>query len=300
MLSQLQKTKLRKINADLKKFGVLPLSESMSREQLAEIGRVAAENKKSIMESTAFNSYHTSPEYASALLIQEAIEILTNPEDDSPIIRYVAESKSHAATLDNMKMVLESFIKKNGAKHPKVKAMREKIAQVETTIYESAIAKKMHLMLKESAGKAQTIMSAKGLQDDMIEFQGKVGEIQNKYADSFISMVNDEYGADIARDVQSRLMSSLDELMLSVRKTKDDMLNIVNILSGTAPVDASDINIVDDESISSDDGEAFGDDEGDVFGSESDDLEGGDEPLGPDLDLDADDEPSSDDFKRKD
>ena len=99
----------------------------------------------------------------------------------------------------------------------------------------------MKTILRESAGKAQTIMSAKGLQDDMIDFQAKVGDIQNKYVDSFIAMVNEEYGADVAFDIQNRLMNSLDDLMKMVRKTKNDMLEIVNILSGNESSRSNDI-----------------------------------------------------------
>ena len=93
----------------------------------------------------------------------------------------------------------------------------------------------MKTILRESAGKAQTIMSAKGLQDDMIDFQAKVGDIQNKYVDSFIAMVNEEYGADVAFDIQNRLMNSLDDLMKMVRKTKNDV-EIVNIQGNESSV----------------------------------------------------------------
>ena len=89
-------------------------------------------------------------------------------------------------------------------KNAKAKALKQKITEAEAKMYESATAEKMKTILRESAGKAQTIMSAKGLQDDMIDFQAKVG--QNKYVDSFIAMVNEEYGADVAFDIQNRTL----------------------------------------------------------------------------------------------
>ena len=229
MLTQFQQAKLNKINAELKKYGVLPITESLSKSQIEDLKAETESVKMEIMESTAFNKYHENPDYACAILVQEAIEILINPKDDSPIVRYVAEDTK--TKLSEMRSMYAQYVEKHG-ETTKAKALKQKITEAEAKLYESATAEKMKTILRESAGKAQTIMSAKGLQDDMIDFQAKVGDIQNKYVDSFIAMVNEEYGADVAFDIQNRLMNSLDDLMKMVRKTKNDMLEIVNILSG--------------------------------------------------------------------
>lgn len=278
MLSKLQQTKLKKINKLLSKYGVEEIKEGISKSQIQRIKRMAYNMRDTVMESSEFNSYHKNEEYAVAILVLEAIEILSNPEDDSPYIDFIAEGKDQIVELEAM---YESYVAKHGT-NDKSENLKQRIIDIKTKIYESESSKKLNLLLKESAGKAQTIMSAKGLQDDMIDFQAKVGEIQNKYVDSFIAMVNDEYGADMASDIQSRLMDSLDELMAMVRKTKTDMLNIVNILSGNEVKDdesmvvddeEEEVSLDSDDSMTSDDFELDIEDDSDSHNIDKEDSE---------------------------
>lgn len=285
MLSKLQQAQLKKINRELSNYGVQPIKETISRSTINKLREHAEFMRNNVMENSAFNSYHKNSDYAVAILIKEAIEILINPDDDSPYINYTTESKNRVKELEIM---YENYISING-NNKKSKELKLRINNIKTSIYESETSKKLNMVLKESAGKAQTIMSAKGLQDDMIDFQAKVGDLQNKYVDSFIAMVNDEYGADMSSDIQSRLMDSLDALMTSVRKTKDDMLNIVNILSGNEKTDSILDNDDTDENM---------DDFDDLDLDDEDDTE-------DEIDLDLDDEDDEDDsdlgnnFERK-
>lgn len=284
MLSKLQNLKLKKINNELKKYGCDPIPSNITGETIKKLEEQAKLMKKQVMESSAFNTYHKNPDYAVALLVQEAIDIIIDPEDDTPYIK-ITETKSK---LSDIKRLYENYIEKNG-KDSKSEELLARIIKIEKSIYEGETNDKLRVALKESAGKAQTIMSAKGLQDDMIDFQAKVGDLQNKYVDSFISMVNDEYGAETSNDIKNRLMGSLDELMKMVRKTKDDMQNIVNILSGNE--DTSSITDDDPE------GSIETDDELDLsLDTDEDSVEGSDDL---DLDLDSDENVSGDDFKRK-
>lgn len=285
MLSKLQQAQLKKINRELSNYGVQHIKETISRSTINKLREHAEFMRNNVMENSAFNSYHKNSDYAVAILIKEAIEILINPDDDSPYINYTTESKNRVKELEIM---YENYISING-NNKKSKELKLRINNIKTSIYESETSKKLNMVLKESAGKAQTIMSAKGLQDDMIDFQAKVGDLQNKYVDSFIAMVNDEYGADMSSDIQSRLMDSLDALMTSVRKTKDDMLNIVNILSGNEKTDSILDNDDTDENM---------DDFDDLDLDDEDDTE-------DEIDLDLDDEDDEDDsdlgnnFERK-
>ena len=170
---------------------------------------------------------HENPDY-----VMRSNRNSNQPKSDSPIVRYVAEDKTKSRSMSC------SMLRKHGKAFQKLKQKSNRLKQRCTSL---PLLKKMKTILRESAGKAQTIMSAKGLQDDMIDFQAKVGDIQNKYVDSFIAMVNEEYGADVAFDIQNRLMNSLDDLMKMVRKTKNDMLEIVNILSGNESSRSNDI-----------------------------------------------------------
>lgn len=286
MLSKLQNLKLEKINRELSKYGCDPVPSNITKKTISKLKEQVKLMKTQVMESSAFNTYHKNPDYAVALLIQEAIEIIINPEDDTPYIK-ITETKSK---LSDIKKLYENYIAKNG-KDSKSEELLARIIKIEKSIYEGETNDKLRIALKESAGKAQTIMSAKGLQDDMIDFQVKVGDLQNKYVDSFIAMVNDEYGAETSNDIKTRLMGSLDELMKMVRKTKDDMQNIVNILSGNE--DTSSITDDDPE------GSIETDDELDLDLDNDEDRDEDSDDLDLDLDLDGDDNASGDDFKRK-
>lgn len=286
MLSKLQNLKLEKINRELSKYGCDPVPSNITKKTISKLKEQVKLMKTQVMESSAFNTYHKNPDYAVALLIQEAIEIIINPEDDTPYIK-ITETKSK---LSDIKKLYENYIAKNG-KDSKSEELLARIIKIEKSIYEGETNDKLRIALKESAGKAQTIMSAKGLQDDMIDFQVKVGDLQNKYVDSFIAMVNDEYGAETSNDIKTRLMGSLDELMKMVRKTKDDMQNIVNILSGNE--DTSSITDDDPE------GSIETDDELDLDLDDDEDSDEDSDDLDLDLDLDGDDNASGDDFKRK-
>lgn len=286
MSTKLQNLKLERINKQLSSYGCDPIPNKMDSKTISKLKEQVANMKKSVMESSEFNSYHKNPDYAVALLVQEAIEIITDPEDDTPYLK-VVETKTK---LSDVKKLYENYVEKNG-KDEKSQELLDKIIKIEKSIYESEQSTKLRQALSESAGKAQTIMSAKGLQDDMIDFQAKVGDLQNKYVDSFIAMVNDEYGADTASDIQDRLMDSLDELMKMVRKTKQDMQTIVNILSGNENTDS----IVDDDpegSLDDDELEDFGDSDEDS----SDDFDIDDVLDDESKDTEEDD---TEEFKRK-
>lgn len=288
MPSKLQKLKLERINKQLSSYGCDPIPNKIGSKTISQLKEQVANMKKSVMESSEFNSYHKNPDYAVALLVQEAIEIITDPEDDTPYIKIV-ETKTK---LSDIKQLYENYVSKNG-KDKKSKELLNKIIKIEKSIYESEQSTKLRQALSESAGKAQTIMSAKGLQDDMIDFQAKVGDLQNKYVDSFIAMVNDEYGADTASDIQDRLMDSLDDLMQMVRKTKKDMQTIVNILSGNEETDS----MIDDDPEGSMDSDDFGDDFG---GDDAEDKDSSDDIDIDDVLDDETEEDDLDDFKRKD
>jgi hypothetical protein len=307
MLTKQDTINLNKINKILKEsFGFKnDISNKLSKGALKELRNKAQENMKKIVESSEFNSYHKSPEYNQSMLVVEATNILLNrkstqSELDDIISKAHNESKvlSTSDKLYELKNMYESYVKKHG-ENDKAKAMAEKIQGMEKKLYTESVSSKLAIMLKEDADKAEAIMSAKGLLDDMMEYQAKIGETQNKYLDPFIEMVRGEYDNDVADEIYNKLNDSLTELLQKVRETKEVFANVVGILSGEEDIDSmvdtssgdmesDDLSDMDDEDLEA----SLSDSEGDEEGLSDSDLE---DMLG---DEEADEAPEEE-FKRR-
>lgn len=288
MLTKQDTINLNKINKILKEsFGFKnDISNKLSKGALKELRNKAQENMKKIVESSEFNSYHKSPEYNQSMLVVEATNILLNrkstqSELDDIISKAHNESKvlSTSDKLYELKNMYESYVKKHG-ENDKAKAMAEKIQGMEKKMYTESVSSKLAIMLKEDADKAEAIMSAKGLLDDMMEYQAKIGETQNKYLDPFIEMVRGEYDNDVADEIYNKLNDSLTELLQKVRETKEVFANVVGILSGEEDIDSmvdtssgdmesDDISDMGDEDLEA----SLSDSEGDEEGLSDSDLE---------------------------
>jgi len=282
MLSKQDKANLAKINKLLKEsFGfTTDISNKLSKSALVELRKKAKENMNHIVESSEFNSYHKSHEYNQSILVVEAVNILTNKKStqselDEIISKAHNESrvKTTADTLYELKNMYESYVAKNGV-NDKAKKMAEKINTMEKKVYNESISSKLNILLKEDAEKAEAIMSARGLLDDIMGYQAKIGETQNKYLDPFVEMVRSEYSNEMADDIYEKMNSSLSDLLSQVRDTKEVFANVVAVLSGDAEMDS----MVSDEKgdMESDDLEGFGGDE-DGSDEELDDLGLGDQ-----------------------
>ena len=252
MLTKQDKTNLQKINKILKEsFGFkTEISPKLTKGALNELRKKAKENMNKIVESSEFNSYHKNPNYNESMLVVEAVNILTNQKSkqselDDIIGRAHTESRvvSTHDKVYELKSMYESYVKKNG-ENDKSKAMAEKIQAMEKKMYNENISNKLNLMLKEDAEKAEAIMSAKGLLDDIMEYQAKIGETQNKYLDPFIELVRGEYDNEVADDIYNKLNDSLTDLLSKVRETKEVFANVVGVLSGEEDMD----NMVEPES----------------------------------------------------
>lgn len=307
MLTKQDTINLNKINKILKEsFGFKnDISNKLSKGALKELRNKAQENMKKIVESSEFNSYHKSPEYNQSMLVVEATNILLNrkstqSELDDIISKAHNESKvlSTSDKLYELKNMYESYVKKHG-ENDKAKAMAEKIQGMEKKLYTESVSSKLAIMLKEDADKAEAIMSAKGLLDDIIEYQAKIGETQNKYLDPFIEMVRGEYDNDVADEIYNKLNDSLTELLQKVRETKEVFANVVGILSGEEDIDSmvdtssgdmesDDLSDMGDEDLEA----SLSDSEGDEEGLSDSDLE---DMLG---DEEADEAPEEE-FKRR-
>lgn len=307
MLTKQDTINLNKINKILKEsFGFKnDISNKLSKGALKELRNKAQENMKKIVESSEFNSYHKSPEYNQSMLVVEATNILLNrkstqSELDDIISKAHNESKvlSTSDKLYELKNMYESYVKKHG-ENDKAKAMAEKIQGMEKKLYTESVSSKLAIMLKEDADKAEAIMSAKGLLDDMMEYQAKIGETQNKYLDPFIEMVRGEYDNDVADEIYNKLNDSLTELLQKVRETKEVFANVVGILSGEEDIDSmvdtssgdmesDDLSDMGDEDLEA----SLSDSEGDEEGLSDSDLE---DMLG---DEEADEAPEEE-FKRR-
>ena len=278
MLSKQDKANLDKINKILKEsFGFTKdISNKLSKSALVELRKKAKENMNHIVESSEFNSYHKSPEYNQSMLVVEAVNILTNKKStqselDEIISKAHNESrvKTSADTLYELKNMYESYVAKNG-ENDKAKKMAEKIQSMEKKVYNESISSKLNILLKEDAEKAEAIMSARGLLDDMVGYQAKIGETQNKYIDPFVEMVRSEYSNEMADDLYEKMNSSLSDLLNQVRDTKEVFANVVAVLSGDAEMDS----MVSDEK-----GDMDSDELGDFGGDEEGSEEGSDEEL---------------------
>jgi hypothetical protein len=267
MLSKQDKANLEKINKILKEsFGFTKdITNKLSKSALVELRKKAQDNMTRIVESSEFNSYHKIPEYNQSMLVIEAVNILTNKKStqselDEILSKAHNESrvKTSADTLYELKNMYESYVAKHGV-NDKAKKMAEKIQAMEKKVYNESISSKLNILLKEDADKAEAIMSARGLLDDLIGYQAKIGEIQNKYIDPFIEMVRSEFSNEMADDMYEKMNSSLSDLLAQVRDTKEVFANVVAVLSGDAEMDS----MVADEKgdMESDELADFGDEE---------------------------------------
>ncbi len=309
MLSKQDKANLEKINNILKEsFGFTKdITNKLSKSALVELRKKAQDNMKHIVESSEFNSYHKSPEYNQSMLVVEAVNILTNKKStqselDEIISKAHNESrvKTSADTLYELKNMYEGYVAKHG-ENDKAKKMAEKIQAMEKKVYNESISSKLNILLKEDAEKAEAIMSARGLLDDLMGYQAKIGETQNKYLDPFIEMVRSEFSNEMADDMYEKMNSSLSDLLAQVRDTKEVFANVVAVLSGDAEMDS----MVDDEKgdMESDELADFGDEEGSEEGSDEalDDLGLGDEESSEESEEGSEEEEFDlgDEFKRR-
>jgi len=313
MLSKQDRANLQKINKILKEsFGFTrDISNKLSKSALVELKKKAQENMNTIVESAEFNSYHKNPDYNQSMLVVEAVNILTNKKStQSELDDIISKARSESSVtgsidkLQDLRNMYEGYVKKHG-ETKKAKMMAEKISSMEKKIYSESVSSKLNILLKEDAEKAEAIMSARGLLDDMMGYQAKIGETQNKYLDPFIEMVRSEYSNEVADDIYEKMNSSLSDLLSQVRDTKEVFANVVAVLSGDAEMDSmvsdekGDIESDELDDIESQDGESeFGDE--DLEGLE--DLDSGDEEStegGEESEEDTDDVDLGNEFKRR-
>lgn len=246
MLSKQDLHNLGKINKILKEsFGFkTDINQKLTKGTLKELRNKANENMNKIVETSEFNTYHRSPDYNKSMLVVEAVNILTNKKSSqSQLDDIIGKARNESTVLSShdklyeLKSMYESYVKKNG-ENKKSQKMLESIAGLEKKMYSEKVSDKLNLMLKEDAEKAEAIMSAKGLLDDIMEYQAKIGETQNKYLDPFIELVRGEYDNEVADDVYNKLNDSLTDLLSTVRDTKEVFANVVGVLSGNEDMES--------------------------------------------------------------
>ena len=195
--------------------------------------------------------------------------------------------------LKQLETIYENYVRKNG-NDEKAKELSEKIGKIRKSLYESDTSYRFHQILKEEADRAETIMTAKGLLDDILGHQAKIGEMLNQYIDPFSRMVNNEYGVETSESIRNDLSTALENVLSSIAEAKEKFYDAVNVLTGESEID--------DMVVSEPDMGSLEDEEDDSL--DMDDLESTEEPEedeeddsgeGIDLDLDLDDS----DFERK-
>lgn len=311
MLSKQDQRNLNKINKILKESFefTTEVSPSLGKNVVSNLKAKAQENMSKIVESSEFNTYHRSKEYNKCLLIVEAANILLNKkttQSDLDEIVQRAHNESKVVTTSDkyneLKGMYEKYVAKNGMTKI-AEGMKAKLDSIEKEMYNENISSKLNLLLKEDADKAEAIMSAKGLLDDLLGYQSKIGETQNKYLDPFIEMVRSEYSNEMADDIYTKLNDSLSELLAQVRDTKEVFANVVAVLSGQGELEDSMVDTDGSKTLDSDeDQEALdGADEDEASDEEMPELdlgadEGTDEEQGEDEGADFEPE---EEFKRK-
>ena len=268
MLSKQDQRNLDKINRILKESYdfTTEISAELSADAVRELRKQAQGNMNTIMESSEFNTYHRNKEYNKCLLVVEATNILLNKKttqnDLDEIVRR-AYNESKVVTVSDkyheLKAMYERYVAKNGMT-PVAEGMKAKLDEVEKQMYNENVRSKLSLLLKEDADKAEAIMAAKGLLDDLLGYQSKIGETQNKYLDPFIAMVRSEYSTELADEIYNKMNDALTELLGKVRETKEVFANVVAVLSGQGELEDSmvepeeeedmekvDVNVEDDD-----------------------------------------------------
>lgn len=294
MLSKQDQRNLNKINKILKEsFGfTTEVNPSLGKTVISNLKTKAQKNMSKIVESSEFNTYHRSKEYNQCLLIVEATNILLNKKATQSELDEIvqrAHNESRVVTPSDKYNELKGMYEKYVTKHGMTKVaegMKEKLNSIEKEMYNENISSKLSLLLKEDADKAEAIMSAKGLLDDLLGYQSKIGETQNKYLDPFIEMVRSEYSNEMADEIYNKLNDSLSDLLAQVRDTKEVFANVVGVLSGQGELEDTMVEPEGDENLDADDGLG---DEG--AGSSDEEM--------PELDLGSDDEGSEEDSEEQ-
>lgn len=281
--------RLDEINHILNEYGVNKLSESLTKEQLSALKAEA----NTINESVELQySQHVDN---INMLIKEGVEILEE-------IRK-SKMKSKQEKLTELQHMYENYVAEHG-ENDKAKQLAIMLKSAEQEVLSEKYNSMMMTALNESAQEAEAIMASKSIRDDIIGFQSKIGDIQNKYLDGLLSKITDAYGSDMADKVREEMNTSLQTLMDQVRATKDDLSNIVDRLSGKGGDEDSMLDDAPDESM--DDFEDDSEDDADMdFGDDEDAVEGDseaseDDDLGDlDFETSSDADYESDDFERK-
>lgn len=276
-------SRLNEINDMLKEYGVDPITNKLNETQVYKLKKATVLNE-SVTDEKLNTIYK---------LIREALTLI-EPE----------KVMSKEQKIKELEQMYETYVSKHG-ENEKANMLLNRVHEMKRQMVAERIQETITITLNESAQEAEAIMAAKGMLDDIIGFQSKIGDIQNKYMDGFLGKVTDAYGSDKADMVRTKLNESLQSLMDAVRDTKEGMSEIVDILSGNS--DGSEDDMIDD--VDGEDMEDFEDDSeatdgddlgelGDLDGSESDSDSEGDDLLSGLDDTESKDDMATD-FKRK-
>lgn len=282
--------RLNRINKMLKEsFGyknILTMDSSFKRAK--NLHEKAEKLKQKIVDTSEYNTYHKNKDYNKALLVMEACDIVMNNEkydSDIDVIKSVGQSlkendssqskkkgnSSMSKTVSpkekiaHLESLYENYVNKNGFDE-KSNELNEKLTNLKKEVYKKDVGHKLKMKLSEDTERAETIMAAQGLLDDILNYQAKIGEMLNETLDSFVQKVNAEYSSETGDQIREKLNTALNNILDTIDESKSEFYEVVNMVSGDE--EGSEDSMMDEPDIGS-----LEDDESNEEESEQEDLD---------------------------
>ena len=165
-----------------------------------------------------------------------------------------------------------------------INKIKKQINEAEEVLSEQKNELVIRAQLNEDAQSAESIMASIAIQEEIGEIQKELGKLQNDTLNKFIEQVRMAYDTETADKVKEIAEPAIQDLMDKIRETKDQLYDVVTILTGGEESEddiTSDSDLGDMES----DSEELESSEENKENSEESDL---------DLDMQLDDETPSD------
>ena len=166
-----------------------------------------------------------------------------------------------------------------------INKIKKQINKAEEVLSEQKNELVIRAQLNEDAQSAESIMASIAIQEEIGEIQKELGKLQNDTLNKFIEQVRMAYDADTATKVKEITEPAIQDLMDKIRETKDQLYNVVILLTGDEETEddiTSDSDLGDMES----DSKELESSEENKENTEESDL---------DLDMELDDENPSED-----
>jgi len=283
--------KLAKINEALDTLYGFRVYDTIDIKKLYDVKKDLKTKLAELEASLPFNTANTDPKYMKHVLLAEAIDNMIEAKKKD-------HDKDGDIDSDDYMAARDKAIKKAMGKDKKDESVKEELTDKQKKLppaLQKAIAKKqgdkpkdkveekvksLKALLEQEVEKAEIVIAAKSLVDELQDMIEQMGKMQNDELGAVVDQMSYQYGADKAASFNQAVASQLETLLASIKSAKEAVNNEVLVLTGEAPA-PSDMGPAD-----SDLGDMETDaDDGEDLEAPVDDLTGGDDSAsGPEED----------------